>query len=239
LENLRYSFFIGDALYHSETVLWKSCLPNAVIHNFYGPTEATIYCTRYEWMMEISEKESLNDIVPLGKSFPKMISMIVDDNNREVEPGNTGELAFAGVQVIDQYLGGKYEDKFFFDQAGVRFYKTGDLASLNNHGHLIFHGRTDCQVKINGYRIELPEIEDALSRVVNRKVVVLKVTPVNHIPFLRAFIEGEAIDLAFLNEALKDRIPSYMIPADYCFVNQIPLNQNGKIDKQQLYKIVL
>lgn len=229
--DLRYSFFSGDALKHTLAKKWKTCVPNGEIHNFYGPTETTIVCTRYIWQELDAEQESRNDIVPIGKPFPQMSFILVSEAGAIISNLNTeAELCFEGEQVIESYLNKMYEDKFI-QISNKRYYKTGDRASLNEKGNLVFHGRLDSQVKINGYRVELAEIENAIYSSCDcfNKVIVESKNGVNQ---LIAFIQSD--NKIKLQELLGKRIPSYMIPTNFIFIKYLPLTINGKLDVEQL-----
>ncbi|MCW3085627.1 MAG: hypothetical protein JWP12_2993 [Bacteroidetes bacterium] len=230
LPELRYSFFSGDALYHSLAVKWNRSVTNAVIHNFYGPTETTIVCTRYIFDEEQSAKESVNGIVPLGKAFEGMEFLIVDEDNKQVEKG---ELCFAGTQVIPGYLNDAYEEQFF-NYKEKRYYKTGDVAAVNEYGNLVFYGRTDDQVKINGYRVELKEVGAAIEKVSGAACTVLAIKDQHERNILCAFLVLNEINKAELTAALSAVLPGYMIPQEFIAVAEFPLNLNGKIDKNKL-----
>lgn len=230
LPDLRYSFFSGDALYHNLALKWGRAIPNGVIHNFYGPTETTIVCTHYVFDEKRSATESVNGIVPLGVAFEGMEIIIVDENNLPVEKG---ELCFSGTQVITGYLNNTNEDKFFVYQQ-KRYYKTGDIVSVNAFGNMVFHGRTDSQVKINGYRIELVEIENAVSGIMNAKCVAVCKVGANNINQILAFIETKEINEIRLKQMLFDVLPEHMIPHQFIAVEKFVLNINGKVDKQHL-----
>ncbi len=230
LPDLRYSFFMGDALYHQLAVKWSQSIPNAEIHNFYGPTETTIDCTRYIFDEKKSAVESVNGIVPLGKVFEEMEVLIVGENNIPIDKG---ELCLSGKQVIKAYLNNRNEDKFFVHQ-NKRYYKTGDIVSINAFGNLIFYGRTDSQVKINGYRIELAEIENAVSSIVNAKCVAVCKMGANNMNKIVVFIEKKQIDEDQLKEILCGVLPDYMIPQKFITTEKFVLNINEKVDKQNL-----
>ncbi|MDP2387930.1 MAG: AMP-binding protein [Bacteroidota bacterium] len=233
---VRYSFFSGDALYQSLAKKWKQCIPTAHLHNFYGPTETTIVCTRYKWEEDKGEKESVNDIVPIGKPFPGMEYVIINEKGIILTNGETGELCFAGIQVIDTYCNGTSPESFFM-HSGKRFYKTGDWAKVNEQGNLIFLGRKDSQVKINGYRVELAEVENGIRIVFARqsKVIIERVGDWNH---LVAFVEGEIIKREEFLFQLKAVIPDHMLPSKLIFVVKLPLTMNNKIDVQKLRSII-
>jgi len=233
LPHLRYSFFSGDALYHRLAVQWSASVPNAAIHNFYGPTETTIVCTRYIFDERRSTEESVNGIVPLGKPFEGMDYIIIDN---EKKPAEKGELCFAGTQVIPGYLKGLYEENFF-EHNGKRYYRTGDIASLNMYGNLVFHGRTDEQVKISGYRVELKEIEAAIEKEsgIACKALVIKDSKQNN--RLVIFMETQQVDREKLMDALSQRLPHYMLPQEIHAVPAFPLSINGKIDKEKLLQL--
>jgi D-alanine--poly(phosphoribitol) ligase subunit 1 len=229
--NLRYSFFSGDTLKQTLAKKWKACLPNGEIHNFYGPTETTIVCTRYIWRDQEAEQESRNNIVPIGKPFTQMNFLLLSEGGEVISDLNTeAELCFVGEQVIDAYLNNLYEDRFI-QINNKRFYKTGDRVSLNEKGNLVFHGRLDSQVKINGYRVELAEIENAINTSCGcqNKVIVKSKNGTNQ---LIAFIESD--NVISLHELLENKIPSYMMPTKFIFVKHLPLTINGKLDIEQL-----
>ncbi len=233
LPTLRYSFFSGDALLHTLAFKWSASLPNAEIHNFYGPTETTIVCTRYVWNKSVSEKESVNNIVPLGKAFEGMEYLIINETN---EPVEKGELCFYGTQVISEYLNNMNEVKFFV-YGGKTYYKTGDVASIDNNYNLLFHGRNDDQVKINGYRVELREIEFAIERITNKRSKVYCIANKQELNELIAFIETKDFKEDVIRESLLAFIPTYLIPKKYYSVESFPLNSNGKVDKNQLINL--
>jgi D-alanine--poly(phosphoribitol) ligase subunit 1 len=231
LSSVRYSFFSGDKLYHEHALAWQACAVNAKIYNCYGPTETTIVCSSYHWQKESSAAECFNGIVPLGKLFEGMRYLVVHEESDTIS-GSPGELCLSGPQVIAGYLHRTNVD-CFFEHNGQRFYKTGDLVSVNDKGDFIFHGRKDSQVKINGFRIELLEIEHAITQIVGAKVTVV-VQESNKINTLLACVEGETGTETTLKKKLCEVLPEYMIPAEFHFFKELPMNINGKIDIGQL-----
>lgn len=230
--DLRYSFFSGDALTQDLAMGWKSTMPNGVIHNFYGPTETTIVCTRYIWRGDAAAKEAVNGIVPLGKPFPKMNYLMIDAEGVPVEVGEKGELCFTGAQVVPKYLNGRRATAFFQYQ-GNRYYKTGDLVSENTEGNLLFWGRVDHQVKINGHRVELGEIEACIQQFTPKLSAVCAVKE-NDLTVLHAFVEDAKLNKEALLQHLQRHLPDYMLPKSIVLLEKMPLNANGKIDRKKL-----
>jgi D-alanine--poly(phosphoribitol) ligase subunit 1 len=233
LPSVRYSFFSGDKLFHHLASQWKKSANNSEVYNCYGPTETTIVCTSYKWSEDLSTRESVNNIVPIGKLFNGMKYILIDIDGNIINEG-IGELCLSGPQVISAYLGGTNEIAFF-DKDGSRFYKTGDLASVNANGNLLFHGRLDSQFKINGYRVEAAEIENAIYRLLNIDAVVM-CFEINHINRLVAFTD-KPVDRDNLNSLLSGELPDFMIPSEIRVIKEFPYSLNGKIDKNVLKKI--
>jgi len=237
LPNLKYSFFIGDILYHDATAIWNKSVPNGVVHNFYGPTEVTIKCTRYIWDEQQCETEGLNNIVPIGTVFPGIDYLIINEDGSVVKNGEMGELCFYGKQVIDGYVGGEHEQMFIeleINGQKTRCYKTGDLVSENERGNMLFHGRKDFQCKINGYRIEIPEIEKVVTDIVKSPVAVIAKKNAEGLNFLVGFIEGESMPEEQLKAEMLKFLPDYMIPSKILNIEKIPLNGNQKVDRKEL-----
>jgi len=230
LPDLRFSIFSGDALYHDMAVLWSKCTPNGVIENFYGPTETTIVCFRHPFEEQKSAVESVNGIVPIGKPFDGIEFKIVNEEGNKTD---NGELCLRGTQVISHYLHHANPDKFILLDNKV-WYKTGDVVTMNSNGNLCFLGRTDSQVKISGFRIELSEIEFALASITSKRTVVLCLTDQNKINSLHAFIETTEVYENEIKEQLATLLPYYMIPVEIIPVGTFPLNVNEKVDRNKL-----
>jgi len=235
-EKLRLSFFSGDRLLHSLTAGWSQCVPHARIFNCYGPTETTIVCTSYEWKEKEAAADSFQDVVPIGKPFPGMVGLIETDSETD-----GGELCLSGEQVIKSYLHGVRKEQFFesYKTGSLQvFYRTGDRVKKNKNGDWLFLGRTDQQLKINGYRIEPGEVEEALRQVTgNRMCAVAGMEGPAGLQVMYAFTEGDAEEHLLLS-ALRALLPAPFIPKRIIAVEKMPLNSNGKIDRQELRKFV-
>jgi acyl-coenzyme A synthetase/AMP-(fatty) acid ligase len=206
---------------------------NARIINAYGPTETTIVCTSYILTAKDLQSENLNGIVPLGKPFEGMDFILTDENGNETRVG-PGELCFSGKQVFEGYLDNTGNDRFITHDSR-KYYKTGDLASLDKNGDLVFHGRMDSQYKINGYRVEAGEVENAITGLTGGKAVVIAVN-FNHVIKLVAFVDS-AMKMTDLLSKLRLLVPGYMVPSECINMNEFPVNANGKTDRAQLLKM--
>lgn len=234
LPALRYSLFCGEALLQSTVKQWQQCIPNASVWNVYGPTEATIFCTCYR-LPETGVK-TYNDMVCIGQEMSSTRCILIDENTNEVASGNKGELCISGTQLTQGYVNNPEKNKeVFFDKNGIRFYKTGDICLRDAEGDLSYCGRTDHQVKLQGFRVELSEIEFYAKKVTNgaNSVAIVK-TNAKKIDELHLFTEAADITDEQLLDLLKTKLPAYMIPQFIHRVSTFPLNANGKTDRKAL-----
>jgi amino acid adenylation domain-containing protein len=238
--DLRYSFFSGDALYQEDAVNWKKCIPYAQLHNFYGPTETTIVCSRYCWEEKRSAAENYDGIVPLGSLFPGMQFILLHEDGSVIDPENyrntQGELCLHGEQVIDFYVN-HCSPESFIEQDGKTWYKTGDIVNVNHREELFFRGRSDSQIKINGYRVELTEIEATINYFTGQDSKVVAES-VNGLVQLIAFVEGSKYTERELRNELSCHLPGYMMLSKILFVEAFPKNLNGKTDLNELKKLL-
>ena len=218
---------------------WRECIPGADIYNFYGPTEATIYCTYYK-IEKTGQNKILNGMVSIGRPMKNMEAIIIDDNKNILAKGEKGELCISGDQLTPGYWNNpeKNAAAFFekeYNGKVQRFYHTGDFCYFDNEEFLMLYGRLDSQAKIQGYRVELGEIEFHARAYLNGKnTVVLTFANFWGNNEIALFIESKETSTAPLVEFLKTKIPSYMIPTKIIFDQSFPLNLNGKVDKLKL-----
>ncbi len=239
LEEMKHCILTAEASQLELVEEWSKCIPNARIYDFYGPTEATIYCTWYEFKREVENKHA-NGLLCIGKAMNYLKSIIVDEQNNSLGIGEKGELCIAGPQLTLGYWKNEIiTASSFFDKEieGVswRFYKTGDLCYYDMSDDILYCGRKDSQVKIQGYRIELGEIEYHTRNVLQGKnaVAIAYEDSIGNTE-IALFIESELSSNEIIVCYLKEKIPSYMIPSKFINVSKFPLNQNGKIDKNSL-----
>lgn len=227
--SVRYSFFCGDRLLEKTADAWHRCTPNAKLVNSYGPTELTIVCTEYHWSANSGRDREAT--VTIGKPFAGMRCVFRDESGNFSENG-PGEILFAGPLSIENYLFGADEERFV-NVNGSKMFCTGDVGFLNDDGEIEFIGRYDSQVKVDGYRVELAEVERALRTVCEGNVAVLAVGD-NGLNKLIAFVESRGGDQ---RPAVPATLAPYMHPAEFIFMQELPLNINGKTDRAALNRI--
>jgi len=233
LPKMKYSLFCGEALYHETLCGWAHCVPEAKIENLYGPTEATIFCLRYEWERGEKPHSDGKGIVPIGRPMEGMDAFKLSDSGLDEE----GELCLSGAQVTRGYWNNaaKTAEAFGTTKDGQTFYRTGDLCKLDRAGNFLYLGRIDNQVKIDGHRVELEEIEFHARAFCRDKQVVASVNRSeggSH--YILLFVETENDLGRGLEEHLRKQLPDYMIPKEMLAVSRFPLNSNGKIDRKAL-----
>jgi D-alanine--poly(phosphoribitol) ligase subunit 1 len=239
LPELRYSLFCGEALHSAVAKEWMQCAPNAVIENVYGPTEATIFCTTYH-ISRTADVLDYNGVVSIGKPMQNVEAVIADEDGHILADNEKGELCLHGGQVTDGYLDAEKTKQAFFVTAGKRYYRTGDVVFKNEEGNFIYCGRADHQVKVQGFRVELGEIEFHLKAITgNPNAVALALhNPTTNTTQIDAVLEGTDIDVDTAIDELRAKLPAYMIPSQIHFVASFPLNKNGKIDRNELKKMI-
>ncbi|MCF6766504.1 amino acid adenylation domain-containing protein [Thiotrichales bacterium 19S3-7] len=207
--------------------------------NGYGPTEYTGCTTRFEVIQSYEN-------VPIGKPLGNTWVYLMSQYN-ELQPiGANGELCISGVQLSQGYLNLPEENNkkficnpFAKNEINKKLYKTGDIARWQPNGNLIYLGRLDDQVKIRGYRIEITEIEACLTSVTEiKEAAVLAKTDQSETKYLVAFYTSKkSLLVNDIKEKLVRKIPKYMIPEKFIYLEKMPINTNGKINKKELDSI--
>ncbi len=242
LPEVRYSCFAGGKLHHDVALEWNQCIPNAQILNYYGPTETTIYCGGYPVQKDSHNKQHLN-ILSIGKPFDNTQYVILDQDNKVVLIGITGELCIAGEQLFPGYLANEQKNKSVFvtktiEGKPVKFYKSGDLCYMDEDGDFMFVGRADFQVKVRGYRVELGEVEFHAGEFLKRtELVALDLTNTLGQTELGLAIKSKPIELDALITRLREQLPEYMVPTQFKFFEELPHSVNGKVDRQRLKEL--
>ena len=211
-------------------------LPAYPMHNGYGPTECTC-------LISICQLEKKEKNISIGAPLDNVKLYVVGEGKR-LPVGAVGELWAAGPHVADGYLGRPEKTKEVFvdnpwDSGEYgRCYRTGDIVRYLQDGRLEFIGRRDGQVKIRGFRIELTEVEAVLRDYPGIKDAT--VTAFDHPSggkFVAAYVVGdEKLDTGAIADFIRARKPDYMVPATFTQLDEIPLNQNGKVNRRMLPK---
>jgi natural product biosynthesis luciferase-like monooxygenase protein/amino acid adenylation domain-containing protein len=207
--------------------------------NGYGPTETTIYST-------VQKIESApGGSISIGTAIPATRAFVVDRRFGLAPPGVPGELVLGGLGVARGYAGAPHltAERFVPDAisggSGARLYRTGDRVRLGAHGKLEFLGRLDGQVKVRGFRVELGEVETALSACVGVRQAVVTVRGSGSAADGRlvGFVvpdEGGTLQVSALRAEIGLRLAPYMVPTDLVILDRLPLTPNGKIDRRRL-----
>jgi amino acid adenylation domain-containing protein len=241
LPDLRLSLFCGEALAHDLVTDWSRSVPNATIENVYGPTEATIFCSRYVWSEAASARQSFNGVVPIGTAMPNVATCIVDDGKIIKKANVRGELCLSGPQVMEGYWDNQDVTAAAFttvavDGREVTVYRTGDIVYEDAQSDLIYCGRADSQVKIDGHRIELGEIEHhARNHVGHALAAVTLQSADDGNPFMVLHVQDGDFSPESLRDHLGENLPAYMQPREIRIIERMPLNKSGKIDRRTLH----
>ncbi|HUA15076.1 MAG TPA: amino acid adenylation domain-containing protein [Verrucomicrobiae bacterium] len=242
--SLRWSLFCGEALTAAMASAWQEAAPNSVVENLYGPTEATIAFTHYRWHRETSLQQCLNGIVPIGLPFTGQHCRIVNDDLSPTAMGEPGELCLGGSQVAPGYLDNPEKTRQqFVNLAGSDriWYRTGDLVKQDEQSCIYYLGRRDHQVKINGYRVELQEIDLVLREAADTELAVAIPWPMQggSAAGIVAVLWGtnSSRDAEIL-AACERKLPTYMVPSRVFRLTEVPLNANGKIDRRKIAELL-
>ena len=165
---------------------------------------------------------------------------IFDENLNECEVGVLGNLCLSGDQLTMGYLKNKEKnEESFFLKENVRWYKTGDLCYIDEDGNIMYSGRLDHQAKIQGFRVELGEIEyHAKEFLGNKNVVCMAYEDWENLTRIAMFIESKEFNPDEMIAYMRNKMPSYMIPSKFYYLPIFPLNANDKTDKVKLKSMI-
>ncbi|BAY86595.1 amino acid adenylation domain-containing protein [Calothrix parasitica NIES-267] len=244
-DSLRLVIIGGEAVIPEKVASWHNYFKNKKSPEFinvYGPTEATVVVTKCK-LSESIQKNGLPRMT-IGRPFGNVKIYILDSNLNPVPIGVPGELHIGGVCLARGYLNRPdlTAQKFIPDpfNPGMKMYKSGDLARFLSDGNIDFLGRIDHQVKIRGFRIELGEIETVLNQHLSVKQAI--VIPQDYdagdkrliayvVPRNSQLPQGQQ-----LKDFLKTKLPDYMLPSGFVFLDALPLTPNDKVDRKALPK---
>ena len=213
---LRRAFFVGDVLTRRDVERLRALAPVVKVVNLYGSTE-TQRAVGYHEVREDEER------YPLGRGMPDVQLLVLDRAGRLCGIGEVGEVCVRSPHIAAGYLGG---------QRFQGLYRTGDLGRYLPNGEVEPLGRADFQVKIRGFRVELGEVEAALARHPGVREVVVVARGEGDDRRLIAYVVPAVED--DLRAFLRSRLPEYMIPSAFVFLDALPLTPNRKIDRKAL-----
>ena len=229
----------GDILSPHHVRRYIEAAGNRVLINGYGPTENTTFTCTYS----MNRETEFGATVPIGKPISNTRVYLLDPRLNVAPIGVSGELYTGGDGLARGYLNAPAQtaERFIPDALGTeggRIYRTGDLARYAPDGRIEFLGRGDYQVKVRGFRIELGEIETMISRHpdVREAVVLARGDQVGDRRII-AYVTGKpdkSLVAADLKHYLKDRLPEYMVPGSIVPLDELPLTENGKVDRNRL-----
>ena len=241
--SLRYVIFGGEALELPGLKPWMEQYgdqhPRLV--NMYGITETTVHVT-YRLITWTDMRTEVGSVI--GRPIPNLRVYVLDRYRQPVPLGVIGEMYVGGAGVARGYLRRpeltteRFIRNPFSADANARLYKSGDLARLRPNGELEYLGRSDQQVKIRGYRIELGEVETVLRQhpAIQDVVVALREdTPEDKrlVAYL-VRLQSQTYTVSELRNFVQSKLPKYMVPSAFVFLDKLPLTPNGKVDRQAL-----
>jgi D-alanine--poly(phosphoribitol) ligase subunit 1 len=239
LPRLRRFLFCGETLPPAVASQLLDRFPGAEVWNTYGPTEATVATTSIRVDRDVLARYSP---LPIGYPMPGTRVLVFDDEGRAAPSGTRGEIVIAGPNVSPGYLGRPdLTARAFFELDGQRAYRTGDWGRVQD-GLLFCEGRMDNQIKLHGHRIELGDIEANLRALAGvRDALVLPTLWHGQPDALSAFVvmaeRGPESDFDLgnrLRAQLAERVPAYMLPRQFNFLEAFPMTPNGKADRKKL-----
>ncbi|MCW3467113.1 non-ribosomal peptide synthase/polyketide synthase [Chitinophaga nivalis] len=232
---LNYVLTGGEKVSVEHVMKLRHAYPALNIVHVYGPTENTTFSLYYP-VTEFAYPGT----IPIGRPLYNRGAYILDKHQQLVPIGVPGEILVSGSGLAAGYLHlpEMTAEKFIVDpfNPAARVYRTGDLARWLPDGNIEFVGRADDQVKIRGFRIELGEIENILQQhpQVKQCVVIAKVGNSGSKYLIGYVVPEEEFDKAAVQAWLKDRLPDYMVPAQWVTMNELPLTVNGKVNRKTL-----
>jgi len=241
--DVRNCILTGEATYSELLDEWKPSVPNARIFDYYGPTEATVYCSYIECGND--HPKEYNGMLAIGKPLGNMKLIIVDEEFKEIGMNEKGELLIAGPQLTKGYVKNPEKNKgafidLVFDGSAGTFYRSGDSCYKDKDGDIFYCGRLDNQVKVQGFRVELSEIEVVVRNGFNIGNVVIPVENRPGIVELILVIERSAPDIREnIGTFLKTKLPVYMVPAKVIQIEAFPLGSSGKMDKNKIKEMIV
>lgn len=241
LFSIKTVFLSGDAIRISLANKILEKFPDIQLICLGGATEASIWSNFHIFSQDSNELET--DLVPYGKALSNQTMYVLGAELDYIPTGVVGEIYIGGRGLAKGYIGDAKltQEKFINNDALGRLYKTGDIGRYLHNGEIEILGRSDMQVKIGGYRVELGEVERCIEELEQIKKVAVIAVP-NNIPYLAGFVttnKNEEGLIEKIRHHTEQFLPSYMNPKAWMVLDNIPITYNGKVDVKKLYKLAL
>lgn len=236
-DTLKRVLFCGEVMPNKQLNIWRKFLPNVTYANLYGPTEITDACTYYIVDREFSDDEPL----PIGIPMSNTDILVLNDEDKLVTDDEVGELCVRGTSLAMGYYNNPEKTRSAFVQNPLNkavpeiIYRTGDLVRYNEYREIIYISRKDFQIKHLGHRIELGEIETAISSLEEVTLNCCLYDEKNQRIVL--FVDAQ-VDRDYIKERIEKLVPEYMIPGKVIYLENMPINANGKIDRIKLKELM-
>ncbi|MFC3999729.1 AMP-binding protein [Nocardiopsis sediminis] len=237
IPGLRWSLFAGEALKEADATDWLGAAPASTLENLYGPTELTITIAAHRWDPAASPGMCVNGLAPIGRVNDGHDHLLIGADGEPVP--EEGELWISGPQATPGYLDPRDERGRFVPRAGRTWYNTGDRVRRAPNGELVYLGRADSQVQVQGWRVELTEVDHALRTLPGITDAATVAAENDGGLQLVVFYTGAFQRPAELASRLTRTLPAGLVPRHYVHLEEFPLNYNRKIDRTQLRKHAL
>ena len=231
---VKYMIFAAEAASKSIINQWQNCIPNADIYNCYGTTETTIITTFYKWNRN-GKNQSYNDSLSIGKPYGDNEIVLIDENNSPISDNKKAEICIAGTQVFNGYFNMPEKNKTAFIIIDEKtYYRTGDIGFYSETNDIMYVGRADSQVQIQGNRVELGEIKSILKNILPKNEIEIITYNISEIMHIVAFVKALQTNIDDIKIAMSKTVPHYMVPSYIINIDKFPYSVNGKTDKNKL-----
>ena len=230
--SLRLVLLSGDWIPMGLPSKIKESFADSKVVSLGGATEASIWSIYYD----INNVDDSWESIPYGYPLSNQKIYILSEDRKKLPVGTVGEIYIGGAGVSDGYVNDpkKNEAALINDEELGRIYKTGDYGVMRKEGYVEFLGRKDNQVKVNGFRIELEEIENRLKKYPEIKECAVNVQDEGKKCICAYYVSDKSIESSDLKEYLKESLTDYMIPNYFVKLDSLPLSSNGKVSKKAL-----
>ncbi|WP_437733201.1 amino acid adenylation domain-containing protein [Sorangium sp. So ce1335] len=236
LAALEYLLVTGEEVQPRVVNRWLERYPTVPVVNAYGPTEASDDITHH-----VITQPVMSGSVPVGRPIPNTFIYLLDALRRVVPEGSVGDIYVSGICVGRGYLHDPEQTARVFTpdpfEPEQRMYRTGDRGRWTTEGALEFLGRTDHQVKVRGFRLDVGEIERRLGECPGVKAATITPTPGAKDQLSAYVVLERGASVEACRSFLSQRLPHYMVPATFVELAKLPLTPNGKVDRKALAKI--